>query len=569
MQGGRGRLLGVLALVALIVVLVDGPVLGAQAVSFDDATFIQWNPIVGRPGLASIGRAFSEVAHPSTVRGYYIPLTMVSLMADFALGARYADLRIFHATNLALHVATTLLLLLVWRGLFRRLAPAALVALAFALHPLTVEPLAWVAERKTLLASFFVLASLAAYVEHARRPAGSRPLLGASLVAYLLALLSKPTAIPLPLLLLLLDAWPLRRLGARALWEKLPFLALAALSAVVTYRSHAASAGLTAQGEGRAGEVSLLVAHNLGFYLEKFLWPAQLTSVYVPPRSLSFLEGEVALRVALVVAALALAALLRRRSPAPAVGLAFFALSLGPTLGVVRFSWVSVSDKYAYLPIIGLLLPLAAYLARAWDESRGAATRRRAALYVGAIVLAVLAARTRSQLSLWRDSETLQRHMATLAPDSANVHSLLGNTLLENGSLAEAEAEHSRALALAPNHPYARLYLLRVIELRGDSERALAGYRELALGLPAFAEAHWFLGRLYARRGDAQAAVRELSLAVAQKPQLMPARLDLAQALLGANDRGAAVRALEASLEIFPDQPRAIALLRQLSGAPG
>lgn len=557
------------ALVALAVVLVDGSVLSAQAISFDDASFIQWNPIVGRPGWRSITQAFSEVAHPSTVRGYYIPLTMCSLMVDYALGARSTHLNVFHATSLALHLGTTLLFMLALHGMFRRIAPAALGALVFALHPLTVEPLAWVAERKTLLATFFALASLAAHVARARWPRHTLKLFALSLASYGLAVLSKPTATPLPVLLLLLDVWPLQRPSARAALEKLPFFAIAGVSAVVTYQSHEASAGLPTQADGGMSAVGLAIAHNLGFYLEKFLWPVRLTSVYARPEPFT-LENPVVLRRLLLVLASGIGALaLVRRTRGPLVGLAFFAVALGPTLGVVQFSWVTLSDKYAYMPVIGLLLPLTAGLAWLWNETEAPArlTHRRALVGACALLLVALALRTRSQLALWRDTETLMRHMVALAPESAHTHSMLGNALLDRDELAEAEREHARALALLPSHPYVWLYYMRAVERRGDAERALNGYRSLTARVPDMAEAHWFLGRAYASQGDPQRAARELQQAIALKPRLIPARLELARALLATGDRAASRAAVEASLEAYPDQPEALALLRQLRGS--
>jgi len=157
------------------------------------------------------------VLSPSTVKGYYLPLSMTSLMLDYAMGGRPDDLRVFHGTSLALHIINTLLMLLVLYRLFGALVPAGLVALLFGLHPLTVEPTAWIGERKTLLATCFALACVWCYVQHVR--ARDRGWFGASVALYLLALLSKPTVIMLPLLLLLLDHWPSSGSGA-ARWSR-------------------------------------------------------------------------------------------------------------------------------------------------------------------------------------------------------------------------------------------------------------------------------------------------------------------------------------------------------------
>src|SRR5881628_2407955 len=154
---------GALLLVLALVAAAHWPVLGAQAISLDDNDFIKNNPLVTHPGWASTSRFFSEVLHPSTVHGYYLPLSMTSLMVDYALGGRPNDLRVFHRTSLALHLFTTALLVILLYRLFGALIPAAIAGLLFGLHPLTVEPVAWVGERKTLLAACFALAALVAY----------------------------------------------------------------------------------------------------------------------------------------------------------------------------------------------------------------------------------------------------------------------------------------------------------------------------------------------------------------------------------------------------------------------
>ena len=215
-RGGEGALAA--ALVAALVIAVHWPMLGARALSLDDSEFVTNNPLVTRPGWGSAGRFFGEVLSPSTVEGYYLPLSMTSLMLDYAAGGRPDDLRAFHRTSLALHALNAALLVVLLVQLFGATVPAAIAGLLFGLHPLTVEPAVWVGERKTLLAAFFAFASVACYVRHAR--GGGRAWLPASVALHLLALLSKPTVVTLPLLLVLVDLWPLRRLGPRTLIEK-------------------------------------------------------------------------------------------------------------------------------------------------------------------------------------------------------------------------------------------------------------------------------------------------------------------------------------------------------------
>lgn len=245
--GHRAILLtGCFLLILSIVAWAHWPALSARAYCFDDQEYFIDNPLVKSPGLDSAGRFFAEVFEPSTVRGYYQPLTMVSLMLDAAMGGSAEDLRPFHRTNLALHVVNSLLLFTLLLQLFNCPWAAALAAALFGAHPLTVEPIAWVSERKTLLAAMFALASLVCYVRYTRTR--GRAAYAGVIVAYALALLSKPTSLPLPVIMLLVDYWPLRREMRRSVVEKLPLFAIGAVSAFVTYESQARTFGVELPG---------------------------------------------------------------------------------------------------------------------------------------------------------------------------------------------------------------------------------------------------------------------------------------------------------------------------------
>jgi hypothetical protein len=214
------RLLAVsLAIVCFVVTAAHWPALSAKAISIDDDQYLVDNLLVQNPSIESARRFLTEVLEPSTVRGYYQPLSMISLMCDYALGGRPANLRQFHRTSLALHTVNTALVIVLLYLLFGRPLIAAGVGLLFGVHPMTVEPIPWVGERKTLLAAFFALWCLILYVRFARK--GSRRVYFGCVVTYVLALMSKPTSTPLPVLMLLIDYWPLKRLNRRTLLEKL------------------------------------------------------------------------------------------------------------------------------------------------------------------------------------------------------------------------------------------------------------------------------------------------------------------------------------------------------------
>ena len=211
-------------MVAAITAAVHWPALSAQAESFDDPYYLAADGIVANPGWASVRKLFGELLKPTGVPGYAHPLAMLSLMLDYATGGRLDQPFAFHRTNLVLHVATTVLIVVLLQLLFRRPGAAAGGGLLFGLHPVNVEIVAWIAQRKALLAGFFGVWCLVLYVLWVSRRRTWLYVL--SLLAFVLATMSKPSALPLPVLLLVLDFWPLHRLTLRALREKVPFFAL-------------------------------------------------------------------------------------------------------------------------------------------------------------------------------------------------------------------------------------------------------------------------------------------------------------------------------------------------------
>jgi hypothetical protein len=217
--------------VCVVVLLVHAPSLSARATFLDDHNFALENPLVQNPSWNSAKRFFLEVFEPSSIPGFYLPLTMTSLMIDRDMAGRYDSMRAYHRTSLALHVANTALVGVFLYLLFGRPVIAAGLALLFGLHPLSVESVCWISERKTVLAAFFALWSLIFYVRFTREKKQWHFV--ACCVVYALALLSKPIAVPLPAMMLLMDHWPLNRLNRKAIVEKWPLFVLGVLSAIV------------------------------------------------------------------------------------------------------------------------------------------------------------------------------------------------------------------------------------------------------------------------------------------------------------------------------------------------
>jgi len=514
LQGSPARSWPALALAAgvgLIVLTVFWPALSSRAFYLDDKEYLLENALVQRPGWESARRFFSEVLEPSTVAGYYQPLAMVSLMLDAATAGPAAGqtesewLRPFRRTSLLLHVLNAASLALLLAMLLRAIWPAAAAGLLWGLHPLTVEPVPWIAERKTLLATFFVLWALILYMRYARvacpadarrEPAkGGAPEIARSqrqalyrwaaysgvLLLYVSALLSKPSALPLPLLLLILDYWPLRRLSWRTLLEKLPLLVIAGLAAGLAFVSQARTGAVALPWQQEAGRAALVVCHNIVFYLEKVLWPAGLSPLYVATEPLSLSQPAVLAGIFGTVVLAGAIVISLRWTRVVAAGLGFFLVAVFPTLGVVAVHGAIAADRHMYLPLVGLALLAAWGLARLfeWLRQSNKPARLRAALV--AAILAVCAAEalaTRTYLGYWRDSESLHRRAMTISPRAVQPHWHLAYLLRREGRLDEALEEYRAAVELAPNVARLRHDFGSALAARGDTAGAVAQYRK-------------------------------------------------------------------------------------------
>ena len=456
-SGPQTTLLVLVLIVGAAVMLVHWPATTARVLSFDDGQYLLENRLVRNPSWDSVLTFFREWDAPSTVEGYYQPLSMTSLMLDVALGGRPDNLRPFHITSLVLHVLNSVLIVVVLYLLFGNVWIAAAVGLLFGVHPLTVEPIPWIGERKTLLAGLFVFSCLACYVLYARRR--DRWLYAAALGLFVLALLSKPTSTPLPVLLLLLDYWPLRRLRVGVLLEKLPFFVLAGLAAWVTFVSQAATATVKMPGERGLLTLLFTICHNIVFYLYQIVWPANLTSHHPFPDPFDMTHPMVCAGViGMVVLVVGLLAVWRW-TRAPLTGWLIFFVAIFPTLGVIGFTNVVVSDKFVYVPGLGLLMVLAWALARGWDAL--GPPRQLTAGRVGVLVVLLLAAGaeavgTRRHLARWQDTETLYRYMLTLAPDAEPLHRHLGLEMLKQGRTDEALVFLRKAAELDPSDYFVR-----------------------------------------------------------------------------------------------------------------
>jgi len=484
--------------------LLFGRAIPHAFLDYDDPDYVTQNAHVqAGPTPASLRWALTTGAAAN-----WHPLTWVSHMVDWRLfGDRPAG---HHAVSVLWHALNAALAFLALRRLTGSFWTSALSAALFAWHPLRVESVAWVAERKDVLSTCFALAALWAYAGYARE--GSRRAYGLALGAFALGLLCKPMLVTLPFVLLLLDFWPLGR-GGRS-WrvlagEKIPFFLLAGASAAATYlvQKHGGAVTEAFPLGARLENAAVSVARYLGM----FFWPFGLAVGY--PLPARWPAGAVAGAAALLAAITAAAFRQRRRRPWIVVGWLWFLGMLVPVLGIVQVGLAAMADRYTYLPSLGLQLALL-WTARDLLPPAG----YRLAPLAAAAVLAGLAARTWNQLGVWRDSITLYEHALAVTRGNYLAECYLGSALLNARRLPEAEPHLRLAAQLKPDYGPASTRLGYLLEQEGHPDRAAACYAALLKLKPNFAEANADYGRLLLRQNRPREALPRLQAAERVRP---------------------------------------------------
>src|SRR5215210_126756 len=432
------------AALALLTLAAFWPTLGNGFVNLDDTLYVTANPMV-RNGFSREGLAWVWTAN---VANNWHPLTVLSQMLDCQLfGVNPAG---HHFTSLLFHLADVLLLFEVLRRMTGAAGRSTAVAGLFAVHPLHVESVAWVAERKDVLSALFWILAMGAYGRYARRPSAGRYLLVA--LAMALGLMAKPMVVTLPFVLLLLDVWPLERLRPGPGWrrrlawltaEKLPLLGLSAAASLVTLRYQTTSLVSLEALPWRLRVANAAVSYAA--YLGKTLLPRNLSVFYPIPVEIPFWKAAGA---ALLIAGLtALVVWKWRKEPWLTVGWLWFLGTLVPVIGLVQVGRQAMADRYTYIPSIGL------FLAICWGLPALAASRRwRAALAVSAVLaLMTLTAATRAQVRHWADSVTLYRHALAVTRGNYVANIGLARALASRRDWSGAAEQYRAALALRPH----------------------------------------------------------------------------------------------------------------------
>lgn len=555
MQGiaSRNTLIAVLVLaVGGLTFLLYAPALDAQAISFDDDEYLLDNSLVQNPSWASTRDFLTEVLEPSSVRGYYQPLAMISLMLDYARGGRTNNLRPFHVTSVLIHVASTLLVFALILQLVGQPWIAAALSLVFGVHPLAIESIPWIAERKTLLATFFALLSLLIYIRYARAPSLTK--YGLGLLTFALALMSKPSATPLPIFMVLLDYWPLKRLTKRSLIEKIPFFALAGISAIITFLSQHKTYGTGSLYQESAWGVPMVMSHNIVFYLLKFIWPGELSWYYEYPQPFSFSHPAVLRGVIGTLVLIAALVVSLRWTRAWVMGFLFFFFGLLPTMSGVTFFGLIAADRFVYLPSVGLLITLAWIL-------HGLVSKQNPWLRFGcfsilSVWIILLGTSTHRHLQYWKDSETLSRHMARMSPNCATTRIGLANALLAKGRPEEAIPEYEEAIRLAPGESASHTGLGTALTQVGAADRAIPLFREAIRIEPDNVRAMNNLGSALAKKGRHQEALALFASALEHRPRYVQSMLNSATSLAALGQIEEAIAACQKAARLTPDNQK-------------
>jgi tetratricopeptide (TPR) repeat protein len=556
---------------AAITWLVFGQTLRHDFVNFDDHVYVYDNPLVTR-GL-SINGIVSALIHPHA-RNWH-PLTTISHMLDCQLYGLNAGGH--HFTNVVLHTIAVLLLFRVLRETTGALWPSAFVAALFASHPLHVESVAWVSERKDVLSAVFFMLTLAAYVRYARAPSHGRYCIVATI--FTLGLMSKPMLVTVPFIFLLLDYWPLRRFDKVALvkpgdgivgWlnrrpnylflEKTPLLILSGLSCLVTIWAQNQATGLLEQLPFTWRLNNALVSYIE--YVQHTFWPARLAVFYPDPNN-ALSIWQVRLATAFLLAISAMAILLRKQRPYVLVGWFWYVGMLVPVIGIVQIGEQGHADRYTYLPHIGLFLLIAwtaADLSTAWR------LRREYLWLVATTIIAVLSYGAVVQTSFWKNSEELWNHTLAVTSNNDFAHNNLGFLYLRRGELDKAISHFETALKIRSGNSQARynlgtaivhMNLANALARDGKPEEAVMHYEEAVQLRPDYGDAYYNFGSVLFQQGRIDDAIAQWQKALAIQPDDAQAHTSLGNAFLQKGRPEKAIVHYQEALAIDPREVNA------------
>jgi tetratricopeptide (TPR) repeat protein len=551
----------VLVLLVLVTMALYWPVTRYDFINLDDSAYVTENSHV-QHGLTrdNVVWAFTNLE-----AGFWHPLTWLSYLLDYqTYGLRPGG---FHLTNLLLHAASTILLFLALRRMTGAVWRSALVAALFALHPLHVESVAWIAERKGLLSTFFFMLALwayAGYVEKAEGqtlPAGRQGLkakgwYGLALLFFILGLMSKTMVVTLPVVLLLLDWWPLHRLQlsslGRRVWEKLPFFACSLVCGILTVYAEKGAGALSSGAEcpfgGRIANAILSYAR----YLLQTVWPANLAVIYPYPNTIAVWSMAGAAALLLIISAIALR--MARHRPCIAVGWLWYLVTLLPVIGLIQVGIHASADRYTYIPLIGVFVSLVWGIGDWLERFK---YRTAIAVVLGAAALFLCGLNSARQLRYWKNGVLLFSHAIEVTENNYFVRKGLGIALATKGQIDEAIRQFQEVIRLKPDDTEAHYNLGIALARKGQTEEAIRQFQEAIRLKPDYTKAHYNLGDALARKGQTDEAIRQFQEAIRLKPDDAEAHNNLGTALARKGQTEEAIRQYQEAIGLKPDNAEA------------
>jgi tetratricopeptide (TPR) repeat protein len=535
-------------MLAAITFAVFGQTLTHEFIYYDDDDYVFENPVVAQ-GLTFKGIVWAFSCHANN----WHPLTWLSHMLDCQLYGLHPGGH--HLTNVLLHTMTVIALFLVLRQMTGALWRSAFVAAVFAIHPLRVESVAWVAERKDVLSGLFFMLTIGAYVRYAdeckAQSAKCKVFYGLCIVLFALGLMAKPMLVTLPLVLLLLDYWPLQRAesAGKLVLEKLPLLALSAISCALTLLAQTGAIQSTET-------VSLLLRFGNALvssmvYLGQMVWPAGLALFYPYPQN-GLPAWEVATAGTLLAGLSVVAWKERRTQPWLLMGWVWYLVMLLPVAGILQVGAQARADRYTYLPQIGLYVAVT-WLVAEWGAGwlrHGPCRVALGSLMTGIIALLMVCAW--KQAAYWNNSETLWTRSLACTTGNSVAHLYFGTALLKKGRVDEAITQYQQTLHIKPDYAYAHFNLGIALSQKGRVEEAIAQYQQALRINPNNAEAHINLGHALLHKGDVDEAITQYQEALQITPDDEIAHVSLGVILAQTGRAGEAIAHLQKALQLEP-----------------
>lgn len=524
----------------LTILAVYAPLGHFAFVTYDDPGYITENPHV-RAGLTLDSMKY---ALTSVVSANWMPVTMLSHLTACELFDLQAGWH--HRLNEVLHALAAVLLFLVLRRATRSLWPSAFAAAIFALHPLHVESVAWISERKDVLSTCFWFLALYAYVRYTERSNTRGYLLMAA--AFCLGLMSKPMLVTFPFTLLLLDVWPLRRFQfPKVLWEKLPLLTLSLIFSGIVYFVQRSAGAVQNLPPGE--RIANALAWYAG-YIGQTFWPTGLAVFYPYPKSIP--AWQAAIGLAIVVGVSTLAVLTWRKLPYIATGWFWYVGTLVPVIGLVQVGFQSHADRYMYVPMIGLTIIVAwgaADLLRLWPRLKPVMITAAALSSLSCLIAAS------AQTDYWRDSESLYRRAIAVTGDNYVAEFSLGDYLMDiPGRGQEAISHFQTSLRIKPDQADAHNSIGAYFLQNGRDAEAIPEFEAALRIKPDLADAHFNLALAFAKIPErVTEAIAQYETALRLKPDLAVAHKNLGMLLLRLGRKTEAVAHFQAAQRLHPD----------------